>query len=95
MEEEIESTMDVAELQVALTKALRVNDEASREKDELRSKLSFYEKIPGRSDSKTPCYFLESLPRELRDKIYRYLLINGKLSGPEIYPERLRVPSKT
>ena len=95
MKEKIESTMDVAELQVALAEALRVKDEALREKDELRSRLSFYEKIPGRSDSNVPCYVLERLPRELRDNIYGYLLINGKLSAPESTPKGYEYRAKT
>src|SRR5450756_2261160 len=52
--------------------------EALRREDELRSQLP----SPGRDDTaSTPtCLFFEKLPRELRDRIYKCLLVNPDLS---------------
>jgi hypothetical protein len=81
--------MDFAQLQAALAVALRakdeaiqVRDEAIQDRDQLKSHLNAI--TMNTSTTKTPtCLFLERIPREIRDIIYSYLLVNSELSHAE------------
>jgi hypothetical protein len=74
--------MDFAQLQAALAEALRAKDEAIQNRDQLKSHLNAI--TMNTSTAKKPtCLFLERIPREIRDIIYSYLLVNPELSHAE------------
>ncbi|KAN0098368.1 hypothetical protein V8E51_014031 [Hyaloscypha variabilis] len=69
--------MNMEELRAVL-ETERARDEAVRREGELRSKLTHIE--PDSATEPSICNFFDRLPRELRDRIYKYLLVNHDLS---------------
>jgi hypothetical protein len=68
--------LDVAQLQEQLEEALKAQKQLQRQLD--ASRLMCPEK--------PKCYFLESIPIEVRNHIYEYLLVNPDLCSPAIFP---------
>ncbi|PMD41299.1 hypothetical protein L207DRAFT_632736 [Hyaloscypha variabilis F] len=70
--------MNMEELRATLLETQRARDEAVQRECELRSQLSKVD--PDSATERSICYFFDKLPRELRDRIYKYLLVNYDLS---------------
>ena len=64
--------VDVAELQARLAEALRGQDQ-------LREQLAAFQK---QDEKKGDCLFLTKVPREIREEIYKLLLVNEVLGTP-------------
>lgn len=90
-------SMGVEELRAALCASNRARDEALRREGELRSK----DTQPDVDDPSTApvCYFFDKAPREVRDRIYKYLLVDFDLSTTKFLsrwgPEEERKISET
>jgi hypothetical protein len=81
--------MDLGQLQEALDEALRVKEEAIQDRDQLKSRLNAITMTTSAPETPT-CLFLEKIPREIRNMIYIYLLVNPELSHPKcVYPNHL------
>jgi hypothetical protein len=68
--------LDVAQLQEQLEEALKVQKQLQRQLDASRMM----------GPEKPKCYLLETIPIEIRNHIYEYLLVNPDLCSPEIFP---------
>jgi hypothetical protein len=81
--------VDLTQLQEALAEALRAKEEAIQDRDQLKSRLNAITMTTSAPETPT-CRFLEKIPREIRNMIYSYLLVNPKLSRPKcVYPNHL------
>jgi hypothetical protein len=81
--------VDLTQLQEALAEALRAKEEAIQDRDQLKSRLNAITMTTSAPETPT-CRFLEKIPREIRNMIYSYLLVNPKLSNPPcVYPNHL------
>jgi hypothetical protein len=69
--------MNMEELRAAL-ETQRARDQAVLRECELRSQLPKDDRDI--ATERSICYFFDKLPRELRDRIYKYLLVNHDLS---------------
>ncbi|KAH8767724.1 hypothetical protein F5882DRAFT_509874 [Hyaloscypha sp. PMI_1271] len=68
--------LDVAQLQEQLEEALKAQKQLQRQLDASRPT----------GPEKPKCYFLETIPIEVRNHIYEYLLVNPDLCSPAIFP---------
>jgi hypothetical protein len=68
--------LDVAQLQEQLEGALKAQKQLQRQLDTSRPM----------DPEKPKCCFLETIPIEIRNQIYEYLLVNPDLCSPEIFP---------
>jgi hypothetical protein len=68
--------LDVAKLQEQLEEALKAQKQLQRQLDASRPT----------GPEKPKCYFLETIPIEVRNHIYEYLLVNPDLCSPAIFP---------
>jgi hypothetical protein len=91
-----QSPMNLTKPQAALAEALRAKDEAVQAKDaaiqdrdQLKSRLNAITMTTSAPEKPT-CQFLKRIPREIRNMIYSYLLINSELSHTKcLYPNHL------
>lgn len=67
--------MNIDELRAALVEVQRERDEAIQAKEAIQSKQS-----SSPTSSQPECFFLEKIPREVRDHIYKLLLVNKVLA---------------
>jgi len=71
--------MNIEELRAALVEVQRERDEAIQAKEAVQSKQS-----SSPTSSQPECLFLEKIPREVRDHIYKLLLVNEVLANHSI-----------
>lgn len=67
--------MNIDELRAALVEVQRERDEAIQAKQVVKSKQS-----SSPTSSQPECFFLGKIPREVRDHIYKLLLVNEVLA---------------
>jgi hypothetical protein len=72
-------SMNIEELCAALVEIQRERDEAIQAKEAVQSKQS-----SSPTSSQPECFFLEKIPREVRDHIYKLLLVNEVLANHSI-----------
>jgi hypothetical protein len=71
--------MNIEELRAALVEVQRERDEAIQAKEAVQSKQS-----SSSTSSQPECFFLEKIPREVRDHSYKLLLVNEVLANHSI-----------
>jgi hypothetical protein len=71
--------MNIEELRAALVEVQRERDEAIQAKEAVQSKQS-----SSPTSSQPECLFLEKIPREVRDHIYKLLLVHEVLANHSI-----------
>ncbi|KAE9373642.1 hypothetical protein N431DRAFT_465920 [Stipitochalara longipes BDJ] len=72
------ANIDIEELRAALLETQRARDDAVHREGELRLQLT--QLNHGAAVNTPVCYFFDKFPREMRDRIYKYLLVNLDLS---------------